>query len=154
MKKIKLTQSRYALVDDEDYESVSRWKWTYGKHGYAYRNDRGKKIYMHRLIMDAPDNMEVNHRSGNGIDNQRGNLQVCFHSSNLSNRGPQKNNTSGYKGVTWHKQTGKWLAQIVAKGRMYYLGLFVDIEDAARAYNEAALLYHGDFAYLNEVPNA
>ena len=155
MKEIKLTQGKVAIVDDEDYEYLNQWKWYLCK-GYITRNirledGRQGKIYMHRLIVDTPVGMYTDHINGNRLDNRKGNLRICSKSQNGMNRGGQKNNTTGYKGVFINKARNNHIfSQIRANNILIYLGTFRTLENAARAYNKAALKYHGEFAQLNE----
>lgn len=153
MREIELSQGLVALVDDEDYLWLSQWKWTASRSTNTWyvlrktpRPER-KVIYIHRQIMEAPDGLEVDHRNENGLDNQRSNLRLATHSQNKQNRGPQKNNTSGHKGVTWDKQNQRWRAQIKIGSKVRYLGLFDSPEDAGEAYRSAALENQGDFAW-------
>lgn len=150
-----------ALVDEEDFEIVSKYKWSISGYGYARaaKYDTGildknghikqRVIKMHRLIMNAPTGISVDHINGNPLDNRRKNLRLCTMSQNLSNRPRQKNNTSGYKGVYSHQ--GKWVAEVKCKGKKFYLGIFDDKNSAALAYNVAAKKYHREFAVLNEI---
>ena len=156
MKKIELTQSKFALVDDEDFEWLNQWKWCLrGWRGafYAGRNDyQGKKSHilgMHRQIMHPLVSEEVDHINNNGLDNQKANLRLCTHSQNLKNQRMGKNNKCGYKGVHWHKKNKKWRAVIYSDGKRIDCGCYSSITEAAQAYNLAALKYHGEFARLN-----
>src|SRR3990167_2096609 len=103
MKKIKLSQNKYALVDDSDFEFLNQWKWSLSSGGYAERQELkslgGEKIRMHRLIIGAKEGQQADHKNMNRIDNRRGNLRICTKSQNMMNCGRRKNNTSGYKGV-------------------------------------------------------
>ncbi len=153
MKRIKLTQRKYASVDDCDFEWLSQWKWLY-HNGYAERNSpivNGRRgvIRMHRLIAETPFGMETDHINRNRLDNQRHNLRICTLGENQCNRGKYSNNTSGYKGVFWHKASCRWRAQIKTDGKIIHLGLFDDVKDAAYAYDRAAKEYHGEFARPN-----
>ncbi len=155
MKQVQLTQGKVALVDDEDFERLSKFKWhaLYTKgHWYAVRTMDKRLIFMHREIMAAPSRAQVDHKDGNGLNNQQYNLRLATNAQNGRNRGKQHNNTSGYKGVYWNKQDRKWRANIRCDGRIIHLGYFVNSEDAARAYNDAAIKYFGEFAKLNEIP--
>lgn len=91
----------------------------------------------------------VDHINGDKSDNRISNLREATASENLCNRGRQRNNTSGHKGVSWHRQNRKWKATISVSGRNRYLGSFDTKEEAAQAYNRAALHFHGKFAMLD-----
>jgi hypothetical protein len=93
----------------------------------------------------------VDHINGNGLDNRKSNLRLCERHENALNRVINYNNVSGYKGVSWFKPIKKWRAQIQYKKVVYYLGCFNKRIDAAKAYNAAALKYHGEFANLNKI---
>lgn len=154
MREIPLTRGKFAIVDDEDYEYLSKSEWQYGT--YAMRSvpkeGGGQRVErMHRVIMNAPKGMEIDHINHNKLDNRKCNLRLCTSSQNSRNLPIRKNTKSGYKGVSWHKQMNKWRVQIVAKGKVYYLGLFDDKHEAAVAYNEKAAELSGEFAYLNEI---
>ena len=158
-KTIGLTQGFETIVDDQDFEWLSKSKW-YTKRGrklfYARHKERGKKhqkeVLMHRLILNAPQGMQVDHINGDGLDNRRSNLRLATNSQNLKNQGPHKDNCSGFKGVYWDKRAHKWRAQIRTDGKKTGLGYFTLKEDAARAYNDAASKAHGTFAWLNKIP--
>ncbi|MFA5990454.1 MAG: AP2 domain-containing protein [Sphingomonas sp.] len=147
MKEIPLTKGKVALVDDDDFDELSKFKWFFSK-GYALKSeDRySTEIIMHRRIMNAPDGMDTDHINHNGLDNRRENLRVCTRSENLMNRGKLKNNTSGYKGVSWNKNSKKWQTHIRVNGKKIYLGNFKDKEEAYKAYCDASIKYHGDFS--------
>lgn len=155
MKQIPLTKGYFTKVDDCDYDFLMEWKWRYHK-GYAARTTtvaEGRKwIYMHRLILDTPQGMETDHINEDGLDNQRLNLRICTHAQNRMNVGKYKGiYHSKYKGVTWHKHNKIWKAQIKEDGRCKQIGGFYTQEEAALAWNEAAIRVHGTFANLNEV---
>jgi HNH endonuclease len=148
MKKIQLSQGKYALIDDKDFELVSQYKWHYN-NGYAKTWHKGKRIRMHRLIMNAPDGVEVDHRDLNKLNNQKANLRFCTTTQNNQNGKIRKNNTSGYKGVMLEKSTGHWRPGIYANGKCYYCGQFIDKHHAALAYDLWATDLHGEFANTN-----
>lgn len=157
MKEIALTRDKVALVDDEDYDLLMRWKWHYyppykgASGGVAKRNDGYTSVYMHRVIMNAPKGMEIDHIDFNGLNNQKINLRLCTVAENMMHRQIQRNNTSGYKGVFWRGNINKWQAQIKAYGRQIYLGCFSNVIDAAKKYNEMAVFYFGERAVLNNI---
>lgn len=152
MKKIKLTQGKFALVDDADYEWLVQFKWCIVKVRriyYAIRAVQGKTVYMHRFMLEAPKDMDIDHINHNGLDNRRANLRICTHIQNLQNKRSSCNGTSKYKGVSWCKRDKKWTAQIEHGGQSAYLGRFANELEAANAYDKAAKELHGEFAYLN-----
>jgi hypothetical protein len=151
MKKIKLTQGKYALVDDKDFEYLNSFKWRAAKDRYTYyavRSSKRKTMSMHRAIMEITSKLQTDHINGNGLDNRRKNLRVCTHQENVINSRKQKNNTSGYKGVGWEKRRKKWIARITKSGKNKYLGQFDTAKQAYAAYCEAAKELHKDFARL------
>lgn len=127
-------------------------------NGYSYVVARLKKegkvvkrISIHRLLTNAPKGLDVDHINGNSLDNRMSNLRVCVHSKNTKNRKINKDNKSGYKGVVADSAVvGKpWRATIKNGGKTHYLGRYQFIEDAAKAYDSAAIKYFGEFARLN-----
>ena len=154
-KTIPLTKGFVTIVDEGDYDWLMQWKWCFC-NGYAIRGHGGRKnrdyIYMHRLIMNFPNSKEIDHINGNKLDNRRSNLRISTRLQNGSNIG-KRNGVSKYKGVSWHKGDGKWVAQIHPNRIHIHLGCFDNEEDAAFAYNKAAKKHFGEFARLNEIPN-
>lgn len=151
---IPLSQGRFAIVDTEDYEELAKRKWYCSakkNRAYAMRRRPGaeKRILMHRWIMNAPDNLFVDHIDGNGLNNRRANLRLCTPAQNARNRRPDRNCHSKYKGVTWGKLQNKWLATISNAGRHTHLGCFKNEIDAAITYDRKAQTLHAQFAYLN-----
>lgn len=152
MKKIKLTQGKYVLVDDSDFEWLNQWKWHYLSVGYAARRDQSnnkKYVYMHRLIMKANRGDEIDHVNLDTLDNRKANLRLANRSQNMANTNLRSTNTSGVKGVVWDKNRNKWYAEITVDYKNIYLGRFNDIEEAKSAYNQAAQQYFGEFARPN-----
>jgi hypothetical protein len=150
---IHLTSEYTILLDADDLLLVRKYNWTLcfgARTVYARSIVRRHNIWMHRLIVKAPVNREVDHINKNGLDNRRVNLRLATHSQNQGNSRIRKDNFSGYKGVSWHKKTKKWIAQIgLGSGNRVYLGIFNDPWDAAQAYNDAALDHFGKFASFN-----
>ena len=152
LRQIQLTQDKVALVSGSDYDHLNQWKWLAKKDNkgkwYAARVENGKLIFMHRVIMGVKDlKIKVDHRDGNGLHNWRANLRACTNAENSKNRRRNRNNTSGYKGVTLDR--GKYRARIRVNYKMVNIGQFETAIEAARAYDTAALVYHGDYARLN-----
>jgi hypothetical protein len=99
--------------------------------------------------MGEPEGLQVDHEDGNGLNNQRSNLRIASPTQNQGNARRRKDNTSGYKGVSWYRRTNKWKAHIRVDKKLRHLGYFIDLTDAARAYDAAALEHFGEFAHLN-----
>jgi hypothetical protein len=147
VKEIPLTKGHVALVDDEDYEELSKHKWCCSR-GYAVRKN-GKAIeLMHRRIMQPPSEMTVDHINGNRADNRRENLRICTFKQNLSNRVKKPNCTSQFRGVT-RARGGKWKVQVHTGDRVLYFGLYESEYEAARIYDAVAPLYLGPFVRKN-----
>lgn len=150
MKEIRCTKGMIALVDDEDFELVSQFKWQAifkGKTYYAFTGRPG--IRMHRMILGLTDpRIGVDHKNHNGLDNRRENLRISTQQDNVRNQRARKG-TSKYKGVFFEKSTGKYKAAISVNYKTINLGRFFNELDAARAYDEAAKKYFGNFAVLN-----
>jgi NTP pyrophosphatase (non-canonical NTP hydrolase) len=159
MKQIELTQGEYAIVDDEDFEEMNKFKWHYAG-GYARRNKKlssGKRgmEFLHRLVAKTPENMYTDHINGNTLDNRRSNLRNVTRSQNAKNARKKAESTSKYKGVSYFKRDadsiGKWMAKIQVDGEVKKLGYFNSEIEAAIAYNDAAKKHHGEYAVLNVV---
>lgn len=150
MKKIRLTRGQVALVDDDDYEYLSRFNWYCGSDGYAQRAFQGdKKIFMHRVVNCTPPGYETDHINRNKLDNRKCNLRTCSNTENQLNKPVQKNNLSGYRGVCFSKKYGFWQAYISINHRVKWLGYFKDPIEAARAYDKKAFATYGKLVYLN-----
>ena len=150
-KNIPLPNGLFAIVDDEDYERCSQFKWHLNAQGYAIhdskKSDGARTITrLSRFIMAAPGHLDVDHIHGNLLDNRKSELRLCTRQQNCCNRGKSPTNTSGYKGVSWHKRARSWTAQIHLNQKKIHLGYFKDILDAAAAYADAAKKFHGEFA--------
>jgi len=154
MREIPLTQGKVALVDDEDYEWLSQFKWYANswktRTWYAVRHHNRKLIGMHRMILNPQNGEHSDHIDGNGLNNQRANLRLCDCAQNQHNSGG-RGGSSRFKGVRYVGfPFNPWAAHIRARGICPLdLGCFATEEDAARAYDDAALQLHGEFARLN-----
>jgi hypothetical protein len=156
---ITLTRDKCTLVDDEDYERLSRWKWSatlISCHWRAVRSvkkrGRSKTIYMAREIVGAKKGEYVDHINHDSLDNRRCNLRICSNAANGANQQKRRQKcTSKFKGVSWHKKSSKWTAYIIVKQKWIYLGVFASELQAATAYNKAALEHFGEYACLNPV---
>ncbi|GAG10749.1 unnamed protein product, partial [marine sediment metagenome] len=142
----------YAIIDPEDYEKVKDFKWGINSGGYVFcSRQNGIGFKLHRLVLGLLNNERPDHIDGKPLNNRKSNLRVCTHQENCCNTKKPKNNTSGYKGVTWEKTRNKWKAYIAFNYKCIHLGLFENKIDGAKAYNQAAIKYHGEFAKLNEL---
>jgi hypothetical protein len=151
---IRLGPRQYAKVDPEDYELLSKYDWHLMKSKnteYAVRIENGFSIiHMHRQIMNPPKGMIVHHLNHDGKDNRKANLRVVTYKQNVVNNKPKPGKCSSkYKGVYWHKQRNKWVAGLRHNFKKIHIGLFDDEIEAAKAYDNAARKYHGQYAYLN-----
>lgn len=147
----------YATVDAADAEWVNQWHWALTGTGYAIRGSRegGRKrnVRLHRELLGLTevDRVEVDHINRNRLDCRRSNLRIVTHQGNMQNRNSNSNTSSIYRGVTWHKQRGKWAARIKVEGRTKHLGLFSDEIEAAEAAQAARSEL---FPWSAEHPNA
>lgn len=156
MKVIYTKKGEEIFVDDEDYEILNKRKWHSHKSSSSGHHlsvvttliEKGKSprtIYMHQYIF--PWATIIDHIDGNPFNNQKSNLRLCSHLENSRNRKIHRNNQSGYKGV--YRVRDKWRAQIRLDKKLVNIGYFLNKEDAAKAYNECARKYFGEFARLN-----
>ena len=147
---------RDCFIDAEDYPLVKDRRWHTVKAPYTYYAGSGvagkNGILMHRLIRpDIPG--EIDHKNHLGYDNQRANLRAATSSQNSANRVVRKRKSStGYKGIQWREDAQKFVATISVRGKRRYLGYFEMADEAAHAYNSAAMKQFGEFAVLNQVP--
>jgi len=152
----------FTQVDDSDFEWLNQWKWypdkgaktLYCKRNAPVKNQKVRqiRIKMHRIILAAPDGMMVDHKDGNGLNNQRENLRLCTASQNCCNRKRSPVSHRRFKGVHYLKSKGYYIVRISINKKKTNFGTFKNEEDAAAAYNEAAIKHHGEFAKLNVIP--
>lgn len=156
-KQIPLTQGKFAIVDDEDYDWLMQWKWCAAKQNngdfYAIRRTsrkpiKRKTIYMHRQILNVNPKMLTDHCNHCGLDNRKLNIRSCTNSQNRQNQIPVVG-TSKFKGVYWNKNAKKWCTNIYRNYKRYHLGYFENEIDAAKVYDKKAKELFGVFAYLN-----
>ncbi len=157
--RVPLTRGAFALIDAADADEVLRYRWYLHASGYAARGrlvadgPGPKAIYMHRSILNAPDQMPVRHPPGTSrLDNRRATLRLATPSRSRSGLDLRQDNASGYRGVTWVAKRGRWQAQLQVDGTRHFLGYFAVKEEAARAYDAAAKEAFGDFAQRNLPP--
>lgn len=158
MRQIRLTQGKFALVDDNDYDTLNTFAWNAWSSSsrnyetfYALRYTADKTVLrMHRVIMGVTDPLiQIDHKNCNGLDNTRANLRIATGSQNQHNQRKRRDNTSGAKGVT-QRPGNKWEARIHLEGKAKQLGTFSTFEEATMAYNAAAVFYFGEFARINQ----
>lgn len=150
-RKIFLLGGGFALVDRCDYESLVKIPWSRNDQGYVITSvgcggDKTRHIRMHRMIMNPPDDVLVDHKNQDRSDNRRSNLRLADKSQNGCNRGVQRNTKSGLKGAHYHKQTGRWCAKITKDGASLFLGIFDTPEQAHEAYKEASRKIHKEYS--------
>ena len=157
MKKLILSNGLQSLVDDIDYEWAKLFSWRESPYGYVTRDSIKKEktsgsssvIFIHRQITNAPKGVLVDHRNLNPLDNRRNNLRLCNKSQNAQNGKSHRDSTSSFRGVSWSSGKSLWRSVIFYGKRQIYLGLFDTQEDAALAYDHAALDLFGEFARPN-----
>lgn len=154
VKTVPLTRGLYALVDEVDYERVMKFKWSarpdkktvYAQRAIILPDGRTSTQQMHNFVAGA---VGVDHINRNGLDNRRLNLRPATTSQNNVNQGLRRDNTSGFKGVSWHSAGRRWNARIGFEGKTRSLGHYLTREEAARAYDIAAIEMYGEYAVLN-----
>lgn len=162
MKTIPLTQGMVAIVDDDDWLYLSKHKWCYAHGGYASRGvcsqlangrkdrKRIKAIYMHRVIMNPPDGLQIDHINGNKIDNRKVNLRFATMAENMRNRKIQSNNTTGFAGVAFDKRyRKKYFGRIRTNGVTTRTRMFSTASEAFDAKMEIIQQLHGEFTNLD-----
>jgi len=144
-----------ALVDADDKYKVEGYKWALivsKTSQYVMRSHKYKIRQLHNIIFgDVPNGFEVDHEDRDTLNNRKSNLRLATRSLNNANSKMRKTNTSGFKGVSWCKQKGKYIGQIAMNNKHFYLGCSDDPIELAIKYNEAALEHFGEFARLNEI---
>jgi len=155
MRRVKLTQGKFAIVDDQDFEYINQWNWCLHNDGSAKRailiGGKHKTILMHRIVNETPDNLETDHINHDRLDNRRANLRNVFHKQNCLNRHSYKNSSSKYTGVSYRKAGGKWRATIKINGKYQHIGVFENEIEAAKAYDRRAIENFGQYACVNNI---
>jgi len=152
---IPLTQGCHAIVDNENISLLNMHRWytssraSKGETRYAKRKEKGKTVYMHREIMNAPAGIEIDHINGNGLDNRRVNLRVCTAAQNQQNSTKRAHCSSKFKGVALSKNQKKWTARICINGKKIWIGRYRSEFEAAEAYDKKAVELFGEFANIN-----
>jgi hypothetical protein len=155
MKEIPLTQGKFAKVDDEDFDALNAYRWHVSSTGYAVRNvphptgaRRQTLLGMHRSIagLEFGDSRNIDHIDGDRLNNQRKNLRIATFAENTRNKRRHANNMTGFKGVSWRKDVGKFWARIGKGKKNISLGFFDDAASAHEAYKKAAKDMFGEFA--------
>jgi hypothetical protein len=154
MKFISLNKGYRAMVDDEDYDRVMKYRWKVHINIqrpsciYARTNISNRTVILHRFIMSPTKEITIDHIDHNGLNCQKSNLRFATKTQQNFNR--KRSNSHGYKGITRvTNQPNKWQVQLVENGNVHYGGVYKTMIDAAKAYDEMAKKYHGDFAILN-----
>ncbi len=156
-REIYLGEGLWTILDQQDYCCFGRFKWEISGNDnkfYAVRNvmadsSRTTTVRLHRLILNAPQDLVVDHINGDSLDNRRANLRLATQAQNLYNRKKKKNTSSQFIGVSFNKSHRYWGVQIKVNGKTIWLGSFDSEIDAAHAYDAAAIKYRGEFAHLN-----
>jgi len=156
-RKIYLDEGKWTILDLKDYYRYAGFKWCIGGNKGKFYAIRGqmispkdsKIVQLHRLIMDAPKGLLVDHRNSDSLDNRSANLRLATYSQNQCNKRKSKNTSSKFKGVSFRKGRKKCIACIKVGGKQLWLGQFESEIEAAKAYDEAAKKYRGEFACLN-----
>jgi hypothetical protein len=150
--KIKLTQGQFTLVDEEDFNYLNQWKWHLGKGGYAYRRkylsdgkDGFVSVYMHRLLLNPPPGMEIDHINGNGLDNHRANLRIVTHQQNSINHKVRCDNQSGLSGVYFDKHRKKWVSEMWLDTQKIFGARFEYFDDAVLIRSVLEDIYFGKY---------
>lgn len=141
------TKGEPFYVDLEDFWKVKDYCWCKNKDGYLRGWINKKRVLLHRLIMNCPDNMVVDHINHDITDNRKNNLRILTHQQNMMNMKIHKNNTSGASGVKWNKLIGKWTADITINNERIYLGYFENFDDAVQVRKQAEEKYFGEYSY-------
>lgn len=156
---IKLSKGKVAVVDDADFQLVSKYKWSVSQNNssssgkkvlfYAVTTINRKTTYMHRLIALPPTGLQVDHRNHDTLDNRRQNLRVCSRTQNQANRETLPQKKSRFRGVHWNRENRNWVAHIKVNQKGKHLGAFSEEGEAAKAYDAAAECAFGEYAILN-----
>lgn len=138
------------IIDTEDVEKIKKYKWHLAYRGYVKTNLNGTQVGIQHIVLGMQSNrkIQIDHKNRDPLFNRKTNLRACTQTENLWNSKKQKNNTSGYTGVYWHK-CKRWQAMICIKNKLVHLGLFKSKIEAAKAYNKAVKKHRDKFAYLN-----
>lgn len=143
----------FASVSDEDFEYLTQWEWFLTIQGYVVRSEGHGHIRMHRIVCIRAGHevtgLDVDHKYGDKLDNQRESLRPATRSQNLANQKVRKDNNTGVKGVSWKPKYQRYFARITFNGKSKNIGYFKTLDAARVAYEAQADLLHGEFARKN-----
>jgi hypothetical protein len=151
-KQVLITRGEITLIDESDWGLVCKYNWTLhipDNRKYARCHYEGKKIYLHRLLLNAKPGEIVDHKNGDGLDNRRNNIRLATQSQNTANCTTSIKTASGFRGVYFDKRSGLWQAKIKFNYKSNFLGSYKTTDEAAKVYDEAAFKLFGEFARLN-----
>lgn len=144
MRKIELTQGKYTVVDEEDYDRISKHKWYFdSSNGYARNGELG---YLHRFILQPPKGKYVDHKDKDKLNNRRSNLRVCTNAENIRNSSVRVNNTSGATGVWWRSDRNRWVAEIKLDYKKITIGRYKTKDEAVEARRQKEIELFGEFS--------
>lgn len=157
-RRIYIGEGKWAILELPDYYRLCKYKWYVNGNGfkfYAFRNiiigpGKTRMISMHREVMGFPKGMLVDHRNHDSLDNRRSNLRIATHSQNTCNKQDKRAGCSSqFRGASWDKKRKYWNVSVVREGKLVFFGRYKNELEAARAYDRAAIKFHGEFARLN-----
>lgn len=134
------------IIDESDYERVSRYKWFITNGYIATRMINKKMTYLHRFILNTPEGKVTDHINHNKLDNRKENLRICTSRENSINCKLSKNNNTGFRGTSFEKDRGVYSAYLMVNRKKVHLGRYENLKDAIDARMAGEKKYFGIYA--------